>query len=117
MRFNLWIRAKSFAEDHIPLLAAAGVGMAGQQRQQVAALLDFYFLHLMRWNDLNVGHGVGQRFPQVCELHGIAYSQLIYVPEVIRTAPAPVSGNDLDRPLPAALRYLSLPVGRKGAKI
>ena len=91
--------------------------MAGQQRQKIASLLDFDLVHLVRLDDLDVRHGIGQRFPQVCELHGIAYSQLIYVPEVIRTAPAPVSGNDLDRPLPAALRYLSLPVGRKGAKI
>ena len=91
--------------------------MAGQQRQQVAALLYLDLIYLVRLDDLNVGHRVGQCLPQVGNSGLIAHSQLIYVPEVVRTAPAPVSGNDLDRPLPAALRYLSLPVGRKGAKI
>ena len=90
---------KAFTVHHIALFAAAGVGMAGQQRQQVAALLDFYFLHLMRWNDLNVGHGVGQRFPQVGELYSTAHMQAVYVPEVVRATPAPVACNDLDRTL------------------
>ncbi len=48
---------------HIPLPPAAGVGMAGQQRQQVAALLYLDLIHLMGLDDLNVGHRVGQRFP------------------------------------------------------
>lgn len=91
--------------------------MAGQQRQQVTVWLNFDFLYLVGLDDLDVGHRVGQRFPQVRKCNGIARLQAVDMPEVVRAAPSTVSGNDLDRPLPAALRYLSLPVGRKGAKI
>ena len=48
---------------HIPLSSAAGIGMAGQQRQQVAVRLNFDFLHLVGLDDPNVGHRIGQRFP------------------------------------------------------
>ena len=83
-----------FTINYITLLAAAGVGMAGQQRQQVAALLDFDHVHFMGLNNLNIGHRVGQRFPQVGKLHGIARLQVVYMPEVVRTAPAPVACNN-----------------------
>ena len=73
--------------------------MAGQQRQQVAVRLNFDFLYLMGLDDLDVGHRVGQRFPQVCQRNAVAHSQAVDMPEVIRTAPAPVSGDDLDRAL------------------
>ena len=53
----------SFTIDHIPLPPTAGVGMAGQQRQQVAARLDFDLVHLVGLDDLNVSHCVSQRFP------------------------------------------------------
>ena len=53
----------SFATHHIPLPPAAGVGMAGQKRQQVASLLDFDLAHLVRLDDLNICYRVGQRFP------------------------------------------------------
>ena len=73
--------------------------MAGQQRQQVAPLLYLDLIYLMGLDDLNVGHGIGQCFPQVCQRNGIAHRQTVYMPEIVRTAPAPVSGNDLDRTL------------------
>ena len=53
----------SFTIDHIPLPPAAGVGMAGQQRQQVAALLNFDLFNFMGLDDLNVGYRIRQRFP------------------------------------------------------
>ena len=52
-----------FAIHRIPLPTAAGVGMAGQQSQQIASLLDFDLVHLMWLDDLNISHCVGQRFP------------------------------------------------------
>ena len=70
--------------------------MAGQQGQQVAVGPDLDLLHLVGLDDLNVRYGVSQRLPQVGELHGVTHLQAVYTPEVIRTAPAPVSGNDLD---------------------
>ena len=84
----------SFTIHYITLLAAAGVGVAGQQRQQVAALLDFDHVHLMGLDDLNIRHRIGQRFPQIGELYSVAYSQLVYMPEVVRTAPTSVARND-----------------------
>ena len=68
--------------------------MAGEQRQQVAVRLDFDLLCLVRLDDLNIRHRIGQRFPQIGELYSVAYSQLIYVPEVVRAFPAPMTGND-----------------------
>lgn len=53
----------SFTIDHIPLPPAAGVGVAGQQRQQIASLLDFDFVYLVGLDDLNVSYDVGQRLP------------------------------------------------------
>lgn len=73
--------------------------MAGQQRQQVAVLLYLDLIHLVGLDDLNVHYGIGQRLPQVCQRNGIARLQAVDMPEVVRTAPAPVSGNDLDRTL------------------
>ena len=61
--------------------------------------MNFDSFDLMRLDDPNVGHGIGQRFPQVCQRNGIAHRQTVDVPEVIRTAPAPVARNDLDRTL------------------
>ena len=84
----------SFTIGHIPLFTAAGIRVAGQQRQQVAVRLDFDFFNFVGLDDLNIGHGIGQRLPQVCELHSITYDQLIYVPEVVRATPAPVARND-----------------------
>ena len=83
-----------FTINYIALLAAAGIGMAGQQRQQVVALLDFNFLNLMRLDNLDVRYCISQGFPQVRELHGIAYSQSVNVPEVIRAAPASVPSDN-----------------------
>lgn len=91
----------SFTIDHIPLPPAAGVGMAGQQRQQVAALLYLDLIHLMGQDNLDVRYRIRHGFPQVCELHGVANLQAVYTPEVIRTAPAPVSGNDAVGVIPA----------------
>lgn len=88
-----------FAIDHISLSPTAGVGVAGQQRQQVAVRLNFDLIHLVGLDNLNVGHRVGQRFPQVCQRNGITHSQLVDVPEVIRTFPSTVTGDDLDRTL------------------
>ena len=68
--------------------------MAGQQGQQVAVWLDLDLLRLVGLDDLNARYGVGQRFPQVGELHGIAHLQAVDVTEVVRAAPATVSGND-----------------------
>lgn len=56
-------------------------------------------IHLVGLDDLNVGHGIGQRFPQVYQRNGIAHRQTVDVPEVVRAAPAPVAGDDLDRTL------------------
>ena len=52
-----------FAIDDASLPPAAGVGVAGQQRQQVAVRLNFDFLYLVGLDDLDVGHGVGQCLP------------------------------------------------------
>ena len=57
------------------------------------------FIHLVRLDDLNICHRVYQCFPQVGELHGIAYLQTVDTPEVVRAVPAPVAGDDLDRTL------------------
>lgn len=57
------IDAIPYTVHHIPLPPAAGVGMAGNERQQVASLLDFDLIHLVRLDDPNVGHCVSQRFP------------------------------------------------------
>ena len=73
--------------------------MAGDERQQVASLLDFDLVHLMGLDDLNVGHGIGQRFPQVRKCNGIALLQTVDVPKIIRAFPTSVSGDDLDRTL------------------
>ena len=70
--------------------------MAGQKRQQVAPLLYLDLIHLMGLDDPNVGHRVGQRFPQVRKCNGIARLQAVDMPEVVRAFPASVSGNDLD---------------------
>ena len=43
----------SFTVHHIPLPPAAGIGMAGQQCQQVAVWLNFDFLHLVELDDGN----------------------------------------------------------------
>lgn len=73
--------------------------MAGDERQQIASLLDFDLVHLVGLDDLNVSHRVGQRFPQIRQRNSIARLQAVDIPEVIRTAPATVAGNDLDRTL------------------
>ena len=52
-----------FAIDDASLPPAAGVGMAGQQRQQIAVRLDFDLVHLVGLDDLNVSYGIGQRLP------------------------------------------------------
>ena len=51
-------------------------------------------IHLVGLDDLNVGHGIGQRFPQVCQRNGIAHRQTVDVPKIIRAFPTSVSGND-----------------------
>ena len=58
-----YIGAIPYTVHHIPLSSAAGIGMAGQQRQQVAVRLNFDFRYLMGLDDLNVSHRVGQRLP------------------------------------------------------
>ena len=57
-------------------------------------MLDFDLVHLVRLDDLNVGHGIGQRFPQVCQRNGIAHRQTVDVPKVIRAFPTSVAGDD-----------------------
>ena len=52
-----------FAVNHISLSPTRSVRVAGQQRQQVATLLNFDLIRFMGLNDLNVGHSIGQRFP------------------------------------------------------
>ncbi len=54
-----------FTINYIALIAAAGIGMAGQQRQQVAALLDFNFLNLMRLDNLDVRYCICSTFRYV----------------------------------------------------
>lgn len=56
-------------------------------------------IHLVRLDDLDIGYGVGQCLPQVGNSDLISHRQAVDVPEVIRTAPAPVSGDDLERTL------------------
>ena len=53
----------SFAIHHQPLPSAAGVGVAGDKRQQVTPRLDFDFVHLVRLDDLHIDHGIGECFP------------------------------------------------------
>ena len=53
----------SFAIYHQSLPSAAGVGMAGDERQQVTPRLDFDFVHLVRLDDLHINHGIGECFP------------------------------------------------------
>ena len=89
-----YIGAIPYTVHHIPLSSAAGIGMAGQQRQQAAVRLNFDFLYLVGLDNLDVRYRIRHGFPQVCELHGVARLQAVDIPEVIRTAPAPVSGND-----------------------
>ena len=73
--------------------------MAGQQRQQISVRLNLDLIHLVWLDDLNIRYRIRQGFPQVCELHGITHLQAVDMPEVVRAAPAPVSGDDLDRTL------------------
>ena len=89
--------------------------MAGQQRQQIAVRLNFDFLYLVGLHDLNVSYSVGQRLPQVCQRNSIAHPQAVDMLEVIRTAPAPVSGDDLDRALVcgAAVPFLACRTERR----
>ena len=47
-----------FTVYHIPLSPTTGVGVAGQQRQQVAARLYLDLVHLVGLDDLDVSHGV-----------------------------------------------------------
>lgn len=88
--------------------------MAGQQSQQVTVRLDFDLVHLVGLDDLDVGHRICQRFPQVRQRNGIASLQAVDMPEVIRTAPAPVSGNDLDRTLVCGAAVLLLACQTEG---
>lgn len=53
----------SFAIHHQPLPSATGVGVAGDERQQVTPRLDLDSVHLMGLDDLNVNHGIGECFP------------------------------------------------------
>lgn len=76
--------------------------------------MDFDLIHLVGLDDLNVGHGIGQRFPQVCQRNGIAHLQAVDMPEVVRAAPAPVSGNDLDRTLVCGAAVLLLACQTEG---
>ena len=46
--------------------------MAGQKRQQVAPLLYLDLIYLMGLDDLDVGHRICQRFPQIRQRNGIA---------------------------------------------
>ena len=57
-------------------------------------MLHLDLIHLVGLDDLNVGHGIGQRFPQVCQRNGIAHRQTVDVPKIIRAFPTSVSGND-----------------------
>lgn len=57
------IGAIPYTVHHIPFPPAAGVGVAGQQRQQIAVRLNFDFLYLVGLDDLNVSYGIGQRSP------------------------------------------------------
>ena len=84
----------SFAIHHQPLPSSAGVGMAGDERQQVTPRLDLDFVHLMGLDDLNVNHRVGERFPQIGNRYGIAHLQAVYVPKIIRAMPPSMPGND-----------------------
>ena len=63
---------------------AAGVGVAGDERQQVTPRLDLDFVHLVRLDDLHINHGIGERFPQIGNRYGIARLQAVYVPKIIR---------------------------------
>lgn len=66
------IGAIPYTVHHIPLPPTAGVGMTGQQCQQITALLYFDFLHLVGLDDLDVGHRVGQRFPWIRQRNGVS---------------------------------------------
>lgn len=57
------IGAIPYTVHHIPLPSTAGIGVASDKCQQVAARLNFDLVHLMGLDDLNVSHRVGQRLP------------------------------------------------------
>ena len=73
---------------------AAGVGVAGDERQQVTPRLDLDFVHLVRLDDLHINHGIGERFPQIRNRYHIARLQAVYVPKIIRAIPSSMPGND-----------------------
>ena len=68
--------------------------MAGDERQQVTVRLYLDLIHFVRLDDFNIRHGVGKRFPQVCQRNGIAHLQAVDMPEVIRAAPPTVTCDD-----------------------
>ena len=84
----------SFTVHDIPLLTAACIGVARQQRHHIPAGLDQDFLNLVRLDDFRFRYGIGKRFPKICDIHLVAGLQIGNVTEVGRTAPASMPSDD-----------------------
>ena len=48
----------------------------------------------MGLDDLDVGHRICQRFPQIRQRNAVAHRQTVDVPKIIRAFPTSVSGDD-----------------------
>ena len=80
----------------MPFMYAAimSIRVAAHQSQQLAALLDKDLINIIRFNNAYFRHGIIQRLPKVGDTQLVSYPELVYVQEICRAVPAPVSGDD-----------------------
>ena len=68
--------------------------MAGQQCDKFLTGLDQDLLNFVWLNNLDFGHPILERFPEVRNDDLVAGLQIIHLPEVRGAAPSPMAGND-----------------------
>lgn len=83
-----------FTDHKVSLPASGCVGMAGQQGDKFLPELDQDLLNFVWLNNLDFGHPILERFPEVRNDDLVAGLQLIHIPEVRGATPSPMAGND-----------------------
>ena len=86
-----------FTDHKVSLPASGCIGMAGQQGDKFLTGFDQDLLNFVWLDDLDFGHPVLERFPEIRNDDLVAGLQFIHIPEVGGTAPSPMAGNDAIR--------------------
>ena len=95
MRLSIIILlCNTFTDNQVPLFAAAGIWMTGQQSKQVPVFLYEYFFNFIGVDNLNLHYPIFKGFPEICNGHRISNLQLFNITEVACTAVTTVTGDD-----------------------